>query len=70
VVALSGETHEKEAEEGMEQSRGFVRVNRDENGDDGLKRGPSHSVSVSNFGANGRRFQEDRALVANPTSNS
>jgi len=51
VVALSRETHEEEAEEGMEQSRGLVRVNRNENGDEGIKRGPCHRVSVLNFGA-------------------
>lgn len=70
MVALSRETHEKKAEEGMEQSRGLVRVNRNEDGDDRIKRGPSHRISVSSFGANGWRFEKDQALLANLRSKS
>jgi len=57
-------THEEEAEEGMEQSRGLVRVHRNEQGDDCIKRKPSHRVCVSNRSK--WRLETHQALLASP----
>ncbi|CAJ1972256.1 unnamed protein product [Sphenostylis stenocarpa] len=48
----------------MEQSRGLVRVNRNEHGDDRIEGRPAHRISVSNRSK--WRFEEDQKLLAYP----
>lgn len=45
IAFLKRETHEEEAEEGVEHCRGLVRVHRNEHGDERIEPRPPHRVS-------------------------